>query len=146
MEVTLHWREKQITDGLTEYKNKKKGFTPLSVCYNSFVHNIEPQKPCLFVVMSRCIILIITLHYPNPSICCSLASETTEVSPLKGTRVEQRVVGQLIRFDHRTERHTCSDQPHCSCSFYSFILLHALRLRTHLNTSRFQQCVFTTHR
>lgn len=111
-----------------------------------FIHNIEPQKPYLFVVMSRCIILIITLHYPNPSICCSLASETTGVSPLKGTRVEQRVVGQLIRFDHRTERPTCSDQPHCSCSFCSFILLHALRVRTHFSTSRFRQCVFTAHR
>lgn len=28
-------------------------------------------------------------------------SETTDVGLLEGTGVEQRVVGQLIRFDHR---------------------------------------------
>nr|XP_046240211.1 uncharacterized protein si:ch211-160o17.6 [Scatophagus argus] len=43
--------------------------------------------------------------------------ETTEVSLQKGTRVEQRVVGHLIRFDHKTAQHTCSGQPHCCCSW-----------------------------
>lgn len=88
--------------------------------YKLFIHHTNRQKckmlHCLHCFMFPCcIILIFTLHDPNPSICCCCLWDNRSFS-LLGTSVEQRVVRQLIRFDHRTERHTCSDQPHYNYS------------------------------